>query len=408
VAGCQGGSLVPVTYGLPAVSTNQYGTVNEGISGVVNELLVQMQSFDSPTGSQRLVSKAVEAVNLLLPLHRQLTKPVPPVNNILLIAATNRADRLDPALLRPGRFDRKLTFDLPDKRGRRELIDHFLSRKAHNAELDDADRRDALAAITQGYSPVMLEHLFDEALVNAIRRGDDHGMSWSDVERARLTEEVGMGQPVNYTAHESRLIATHEAGHATAAYLVAPERRLEVLTIIKRREALGLLAHGDRDEVYTRSRKELLALIQLALAGQTAEELFFGDISTGPAGDLLAATNIAAQMVGQSGMDGTLVSFAAVQNSAFSDTNIVGRVLGDPEGRQRVEALLQQQKTTIKRQLSRNRHLIEALRDALLERAELIGPEITAILDAARDAKPKRTRRPAVIDLRDEVLANRP
>ena len=84
-------------------------------------------------------------------------------------------------------------------------------------------------------------------------------MNWADVEQARLVEEVGLGQPVEYTDHEKRLIATHEAGHATVAWLVAPQRRLEVLTIIKRREALGLLAHGDREDVFTRSRSEMLA-----------------------------------------------------------------------------------------------------------------------------------------------------
>ena len=89
-------------------------------------------------------------------------------------------------------------------------------------------------------------------------------MNRKDVEQARLVEEVGMGQPVEYTAHEERLIATHEAGHATMAWLVAPYRRLEVLTIIKRRDALGMLAHGDTEDVYTRSRTEMLHLIQIA------------------------------------------------------------------------------------------------------------------------------------------------
>ena len=115
--------------------------------------------------------------------------------NILLIAATNRADSLDPALLRPGRFDRRVTFEMPAKAGRRELVDHFLSTKAHTAELDDPELRDTLAGVTQGYSPVMIEHLLDEALVNAVRRGQRQ-LTWSDVEKARLVEEVGLGQPV--------------------------------------------------------------------------------------------------------------------------------------------------------------------------------------------------------------------
>jgi ATP-dependent Zn protease len=370
--------------------------MSEGVGGVVNELLVQMQSFDEPMGFARLWSAIVNFVNLFLPMHRQIRRCAPRRANVLLIAATNRADALDPALIRPGRFDRILHFDLPDQAGRRRLIDHFLERKAHAAELDEDERRDALASATAGYTPVRVEQLLDEGLVNAVRRGARE-MAWRDVEAARLVLDVGLGQPVGYTAHEKRLIATHEAGHATAAYLVAPDRRLEILTIIKRREALGLLAHGDAQEVYTRSRSEMVNLIQIALAGQCVEEIFFGDVSTGPAGDLLYATNIAAQMVGAAGMTGTLVSYAAIQHSALSDTNIVGRVLGDPDGRARVEELLQQQKTEIKRRLEANQHLVMALRDALLEREELIGREITDVLAAAGPIRPVATE----IDLRE-------
>ena len=119
------------------------------------------------------------------------------------------------------------------------------------------------------------------------------------------------------------------------------------------------------------------------MGGQSAEELFFGDISTGPSGDLLAATRVAASMVGSCGMEGSLVSFGAVQNSGFSDTNIVGRVLGDKDGRAAVEEVLQQQKLRAKALLDDNRHLVMALRDALLERHELIGTEITDILEQA-------------------------
>ncbi len=248
-----------------------------------------------------------------------------------MIAATNRADSLDPALLRPGRFDRRLAFEAPDKAGRRELVDHFLAGKSHDSVLDEPQRRDALAGMTQGYTPAMLERLMDEALVNAVRRKAT-AMSWLDLEHARLATEVGIGLPVGYTDHEERLIATHEAGHAVLAWLVAPHRRLEVLTIIKRAGSLGLLAHGDREDVYTRSRRELESLMCIAFGGQAAEDLFFGDVSTGPGGDLTYATNVAAQMVGQAGMADTLISFSAVQGSALSDQGLVGRVLGDAQG----------------------------------------------------------------------------
>ena len=349
---------------------------------VVNELLVQMQSFDLPMGFDRFKGGVVSVVNALLPATKQIPKPRPTRANILVVASTNRADGLDPALLRPGRFDKRLAFDLPDKLGRRELIDHFLATKAHEPTLDDPERRDALAAITTGYSPVQIEHLLDEGLVNAVRRAAP-AMGWKDLETARITTEVGVGQPVTYTDHEKRLIATHEAGHTTVAWLLAPQRRLEVLTIVKRRSALGLLAHGDREDVYTRSREELLQLIKIAFGGQVAEELFFGDISTGPAGDLHYATTVACQMVGQAGMGGSLISFGAVQPGLFGSQNLVGQVLGDADARGRVERLLEDAKADVRALLSSNRHLIVALRDALLDRYELIGHEITDVLEAA-------------------------
>jgi cell division protease FtsH len=148
-----------------------------------------------------------------------------------------------------------------------------------------------------------------------------------------------------------------------------------------------MLQHGDREDVYTRSRRELEVLIGIAFGGQVAEEMFFGDISTGPSGDLAFATNVAAQMVGQSGMESTLVSFSAAPASAFGGGDLVSRVLGDTAAREIVESLLARQKQEVRSLLAGNRHLVAALRDALLERHELIGQEIGDVLTAARDAR---------------------
>jgi cell division protease FtsH len=386
--GCGGLTGLPTTVPAVAAATVHSAYTTGGDAQMtVNELLVQLQSFDQPTGGQRLVGALVDAANLLLPAHRQLHGPTVRPANVLLLASTNTAERLDPALLRPGRFDQRLSFELPSRSGRRQIVDHFLARKAHEAELDDDERRDALAAITHGYSPAMIEGLLDEALVQAVQAGRG-AMRWVDVEHARLVTEVGLGQPVEYTDHEARLIATHEAGHAVTAWLVAPQRRLEVLTIVKRRQALGLLAHGDAEEVHTRSRSELEGLLRIAFGGQVAEELFFGDVSTGPGGDLQYATTVAAQMVGQSGMEGTLVSYAAVQGGSLADSGLVGRVLGDSHGRQQVEDLLQRQKSAVHELLGEHRHLVSALRDALLDRRELVGSQITDVLQAAARAVP--------------------
>jgi cell division protease FtsH len=367
-------------------ATRVDGMVSQGTGGVVNELLIQMQSFDTPPPAERLRNGVIGVLNAYLPAHRQLKRRPSVYNNLLLIAATNRADRLDPALLRPGRFDRRLTFEPPAKAARRELIDHFLAAKSHAPDLDRDELRDTLAGQTFGYTPVMIEHLLDESLLNALRDGRDE-LSWEDIQGARLTEEVGMKNPVVYTTHERQTVATHEAGHATVAFLTGL-RKLEVLSIVKRSGSLGLLAHGDLDEVYTRSRSELYALIDIAMGGMVAEELWFGESGTGPSGDLLSATRVACEIVGAAGMGGSLVSLAAVQTGPFSDTNLVGRTLSDQHTRPEVDRILGVSKARVRALLDANRHVVEALRDALLERDELIGDEI---VEVARRAGPTVT-----------------
>ena len=253
------------------------GRHHDGVAGVVNELLIQLQSFDQPpTMAPPAGASSSTSSTRWLPPRRHLKKRPPQPANILVIGATNRAFDLDPALLRPGRFDRSIYFDLPSRAGRRDIIDYYLAKKSHDAELDDPARRDTLAALTFGYSPVMIEHLLDEALVWALRRGADR-LSWDDIQKAKMTEEIGLGQPVEYTEAERRTIATHESGHATVAYLVGTGRKLEVLSIIKRKDALGLLAHSETEERFTRTRSEIEALIQIAFGGMVAEELFFGE-----------------------------------------------------------------------------------------------------------------------------------
>jgi ATP-dependent Zn protease len=357
--------------------------VDSGSGGMVNELLIQLQSFDTPPLGLRMRNGLVGAVNSFLSPERQLKKKAAPYSNVLIIGATNRADSLDPALMRPGRFDRTLYFDLPSKAGRRDLVDYFLERRAYAPEMNREDLREELAAMTLGYSPAMLEHILDEALVWAIREGRRE-LTWRDVQRARLSEEIGLAQPVAYTEQERVLIATHEAGHAVAAYLCAADRRkLEVLSIIKRRQALGLLAHSDAEERFTKTKSELEATIKIALGGMAAEQLYFGESGTGPSSDLHTATLLAAQMVGSFGMGSKLVSYEAVNDGPYTTSNIVGKVLSSEETKKEMEDLLQRLKDQVSFLLEKNRDLLEALRDALLEHEELLGDDIAAVLSAA-------------------------
>jgi ATP-dependent Zn protease len=365
----------------PELARSVEAASGEGVTGVVNELLIQLQSFEHLTAGGRARSLVIDRVNRFLPPHRQIHKRPAVQPNILVIGATNRASDLDPALLRPGRFDRSIHFDVPSRSGRREIIDYYLGRKAHDPVLDKDERRDQLAAMTFGYSPVMIEHLFDEGLVWALREGRE-SMTWEDVQQAKMTEEIGLKQPVEYDEMEKRTIATHEAGHAVVAHLVGLDRKLEVLSIIKRRDALGLLAHSDTSERFTRRRSELVGVMQIAFGGMTAEELFFGEAGTGPSGDLHHATTIAAQMVGSFGMAGSLVSFEAIENGPINQ-GIVGKVLGNDEGRNAVSKMLEQAKAETTKLLDEHRYLVEALRDELLARDELIGDEITDVLREA-------------------------
>ena len=353
---------------------------SEGIAGIVNELLVQLQSFDQPPTGVRMRGVLVDAVNAWLPSGRHLRKPQAPPANILVIAATNRAADLDPALLRPGRFDRTIYFDLPSRTGRRDIIDYYLAKKAHEPELDDTAKRDTLAALTSGYTPVMIEHLFDEALVWALRRGAEH-LSWVDIQKAKMTEEIGLAQPVEYTEAERRTIATHESGHATVAWLVGTGRKLEVLSIIKRRQALGLLAHSDAEERFTKTRSELQAAIEIALGGMVSEEIFFGETSSGVAGDLQSATSAACQMVGALGMGASLISLHAVD--APTAGNVVAKVLSSDREREQVDRMLNEAKDRVRAMIEEHRHVVEALRDALLEREELVGNEILDVIARA-------------------------
>ena len=380
----RGGGNNATPDGIARATVENFGMGDSG--SMVNELLIQMQSFDQPPLRTRLRAKMIGWVNAYLPTDRQLTAIKSEYHNILLIAATNRGDSLDAALVRPGRFDRRLYFDVPTKQGRVDLIDFFLDRKSHHQQLDDPQTRERIAYETFGYTPVMIEHLFDEGMLVALREGRRQ-MNFDDVMEAKLNEEIGLKQPVVYTEQDREAVATHEAGHATVAYFVGQNRRLEVLSIIKRRGSLGLLAHGDSEERFTRTRSEIESGIAIALGGLVAEELCIGDAGTGPAGDLAHATSLAAGMVGSFGMAGSLISYDAVTQGPIGGANLVGKVLADSEGRQRVDDILEAQREKVIAVLEANRDVHAALRDALIARDELIRDDILEVIEQALSAR---------------------
>ncbi|MFL5790800.1 MAG: AAA family ATPase [Actinomycetota bacterium] len=380
-----GSAAVPAPTDLSRTTSAFFG--GGDANNMVNELLIQMQSFDQPPLGRRMKAKMISWVNGYLPPSWQMTPMRAEYSNILLIAATNRGDSLDAALLRPGRFDRRLYFDVPTKQERRELIDFFLVRKVHEPELDTDETRDRVASETFGYTPVMIEHLFDEALLVALRDGRRQ-MRLRDVMDAKFDEEVGLKQTTAYTDFDREAVATHEAGHATVAYFFGKGRRLEVLSIIKRRGSLGLLAHSDEEERLTRTRSEIEAGIAIALGGLAAEELCLGESGTGPGADLAHATGLAAQMVGSFGMAGSLISYEAVADGPLSKSNLVGKVLANAETKQKVEDILTAQRERVAAVLEENRDVHTALVQALLARDELVRDDILEVIEKAIANRP--------------------
>ena len=355
------------------------GRHHDGIAGVVNELLIQLQSFDHPPAKTRLAGVLIDVVNAWLPAGRQLAQAAhaPGQHPRDRGHQPGRRPRPRPACAR-GASTARSTSTCRRARGGARSSPTTCRRRRTSPSSTTRRSVDTLAALTFGYSPVMLEHLLDEALVWALRRDADQ-LSWSDIQQAKMTEEIGLAQPVEYAEAERRTIATHESGHATVAWLVGKGRKLEVLSIVKRKDALGLLSHSAEEERFTTTRSEIEALIQIAFGGMVAEELFFGEIELGVAADLQAATTAACQMVGALGMGRSLVSAAALDMPG----NIVSKVLANDEGRAEVEGLLSGAKADVRTMLEDHRHVIEALRDALLERDELVDGEILEVITGA-------------------------
>ncbi len=357
------------------------GSMREGIVGVVNELLVQMQSFDLPTGKEKIRIWFIDTMNAFLPDHRRRPRPTRKEANVLIVAATNRAADLDPALLRPGRFDRVIGFNLPPRVDRQAIADYYLARKAHDEQITP----DLIADLTAGYTPVRIERLLDEALIIALRYGRTK-MELSDVLQAQLVTEVGVAHEMGYHPDERRRIALHEAGHALTAVLT--RRDVKMASILRRSAALGLVAHGDAEERFLKTPAEARDLICVALAGRAVEIQEYGEASSGIASDLAAATNVACQMVGQLGGGPGLLSLEAAAMPTAA--NLVAKVLADERSRQVAEDILDEGADRAAMMVDRYRDALHEIADALCERDEIDGDAIRAIVAQYTDITERR------------------
>ena len=221
--------------------------------------------------------------------------------NIVMIAATNRPDVLDPALLRPGRFDRQVTVDLPDMKGRYEILKIHTKNKplAKNVDLE------SMAKATIGFSGADIANLANEAAMHTARY-DRRLITMSDFTTAYERIRLGTKRPALSNEKDRKITAYHEAGHALVSMLLPDAMALLKTTIIPRGRALGVAFYMPKDDSVHQSKKQLEAFIRVGLAGRIAEELVFDDVTTGAVGDIQQVTQIARQMVKMFGMSDSI------------------------------------------------------------------------------------------------------
>jgi cell division protease FtsH len=350
-----------------------------GMGGMlVNELLIQMDGMTMPKGFWRHVRRI---------LH--LGKPKIPTYNVMVIGATNQAATLDPALLRPGRFDRKLHVGLPSGEGREDILTYYLDKVPHD-HVDIA----RLARATYGFSPAQIKNLVNEALIYALIDGRDR-LNFADLWTAKVTEEIGLKEATKTSWRDRQMTAFHEAGHAVLGYVLELDDQIQVASIIKRRDALGVVYRTPLEERHTELREDMRRDIVVALGGLAAEEIWFGDISGGPSSDLRNATILAAAMGGFYGMGDSLISYAALGGGAFGEGPIPA-ILGNSQAREWIGKLLTSCKNDAVELLRRNEPAVRALAERLLEKDEVHGEEIEELMQAKGVARATPSFRPVL------------
>jgi cell division protease FtsH len=219
-------------------------------------------------------------------------------DNIILIAATNRPDILDPALLRPGRFDRQIVVDRPDRAGRKKILEVHSKGKP----LDPHIELETLAAGTPGFTGADLANLINEAALLAARRGKKV-IDQVELEEGVMRVIAGPEKKTRlFTEEERRITAYHELGHAIVGHYLDQDSEVHKISIIGRGQALGYTISLPREDRYLTTKKNLMASLAMTLGGRAAEELVFSEVTTGAANDLEKVTHTAKQMVMRFGM----------------------------------------------------------------------------------------------------------
>ena len=325
------------------------GAVNDEREQTLNQLLVEMDGFDDR-------------------------------HEVILIAATNRPDVLDPAILRPGRFDREVTVGLPDRKGREGIL------KIHSRGLRLAPdvSLGLMARSTTGFSGADLANLCNEAALIAARTGHDQ-VSMQDFEEALDRIILGAARSTILSDHDRKVVAYHEAGHALAAWLLPHADPVHKVTIIPHGRALGVTEQMPGEDQVNYSREYLLSRIAVMLGGRTAEELAIGDITTGAENDLLEATRLARRMVTRWGMGELgLMAIASDEEQPFLGYELAqGHNYSEETGARidrDIQQLLSERHKVVTQLLTESRDKLDQLVDLLLHEETVDQNQLTKIL----------------------------
>ena len=334
----------------------------------LNQLLVEMDGFESNEG-------------------------------VILIASTNRPDVLDPALLRPGRFDRRVVVSLPDIKGREGIL------KVHSARIpfeSDVDLS-IIARGTPGFSGADLANLVNEAALNAARYAQKT-VRMDDFEQAK--DKVMMGaerRSVIMTPDEKRTTAYHEAGHAVVAALLEKSDPLHKVSIIPRGMAMGVTMLLPETDRRTHDRDYVEAMIAVKMGGRLAEEIFLGQVTTGASDDIQKATELARSMVCEWGMSETLgpLSFERSNHEVFLGRDLASRKDYSESTAKAIDAevhrIVDEAYQVARKLLEDNRDRLAAVAEALLEREVLNSEEVALVLDGKTLPEPA----PVAVDTPD-------
>jgi len=304
-------------------------------------------------------------------------------DNIILIAATNRPDILDPALLRPGRFDRQVVVDRPDRKGRKKILEVHTRGKPLGKQID----LDALAGQTPGFTGADLANLINEAALLTARQGRRE-ISMHELEEGIMRVIAGPEKKTRVMSEKERLItAFHELGHAIVGHLLPNCDPVHKISIISRGQALGYTISLPTEDKFLTSRAELTDTMAMTLGGRAAEEIVFGEITTGASNDLEKVTETAKQMVMRFGMSERLgprvfghdrgQPFLGREFSAEPDySDEIAREIDD-EIRRIVESAHQ----TAKDLLTEKREELDRISHILLERETIDAEQFVALLD---------------------------